>query len=189
MKVALLIIDLQRDFFESGELRAVQSELISKVNTLATIARERNVPVIWVRQEMKQDGSDAPLGDRKLGKKFVVLGTEGSMLVEGLNQHAGDLEIIKTRYSPFYKTNLEEVLQKRGIDTLIVSGINTHACVRMAILDGYQRDYEMVLALDCIHSWDKEHHDVTVKYLSGKIATPMTNLEIADFLEDYNPIG
>ena len=187
MNVALLVIDLQKDFFESGALKAVQGDLILKVNELATIVREHNVPVIWVRQEMRQDGSDAPLGDQKLGKKFVVVGTEGSMLLEGLDHQTGDLEIIKTRYSPFYNTNLEAVLQKQGIDTLIVSGINTHACVRMAVIDGYQRDYEVVLALDCIQSWDKEHHSVTVKYLSGKIATPMTNSEIKDFLESQSP--
>ncbi|QQR64501.1 cysteine hydrolase [Candidatus Kaiserbacteria bacterium] len=183
MKPALLIIDLQKDFFESVELNAIQSDLVPKINILSGIIREHGVPIIWVRQEMKPDGSDAFIGDRKLGKRFVVAGTEGSKLLDGLDHQTYDLEIIKRRYSPFYKTNLDEMLQALGIDTLIISGINTHACVRMAVIDAYQRDYEVILALDCINSWDEEHHVVTIKYLSGKISAPMTNLQIKDFLE------
>jgi len=131
---------------------------------------------------MKPDGSDAPLGDRKAGKKFVISGTDGSKLLDGLRVEADDREIVKTRYSPFFRTNLEQLLHDLGTDTLVIAGINTHACVRMAAIDAYERDYELVLATDCIDSWDEEHHDVTMKYLSGKIARPMTNAQADAFL-------
>jgi len=178
MKAALLIIDMQQDFFEKPALRALQPALVEHINQLVGVARSHAVPIIWVRQEVKADGSNAVIGDRKLGKWNVIEGTEGAKLLDDFVIEPGDLEVIKTRYSSFYKTDLEDKLAKLGTDTLIIAGINTHACVRMVAIDAYQRDYEVILALDCIGSWDEEHHRVTVKYLTGKITQPMTNSEI-----------
>lgn len=182
MKAALLVIDMQKDFFAPENMRGIDAALVPKINELIAMCRRQAVPVIWVRQEAKADGSNAFLGDRKAGKWPVVEGTEGAKLVEGLVRQGGDLEVIKTRYSAFYKTDLEEKLAKIGADTLIIAGVNTHACIRMAAIDAYQRDYEVILALDCIGSWDKVHHDVTVKYLTGKLTQPMTNAEIGKIL-------
>ena len=178
MRSVLLVIDLQKDFFRSERLQSLQSTLIENTNVLIDTARNKNIPIVWVRQEMNADMSNAPLGDRKEGKSFVVTGTEGAQLLEGLQKQPSDYEIIKTRYSPFFKTKLDELLKKLEVDTLILSGINTHACVRMAAIEAYERDYEIILATDCINSWDEEHHKVSLKYLSGKITRPMTNEEI-----------
>ncbi|MBI5138666.1 MAG: cysteine hydrolase [Candidatus Vogelbacteria bacterium] len=178
MKAALLVIDLQKDFFRSERLQSLQSALTDNTNVLIDTAQSKNIPIIWVRQEMKADMSNAPLGDRKEGKSFVVAGTEGAQLLDGLQKQLSDYEIVKTRYSPFFKTELDDLLKKLVVDTLILSGINTHACVRMAAIDAYERDYEIILATDCINSWDEEHHRVSLKYLSGKITHPMTNEEI-----------
>lgn len=177
MKSALLIIDLQKDFFKT-ELSSSKERLVQKTNELTTTARTHNVPVIWIRQEAKADGSDAPLGDRKAGSWQVITGTEGATLLDGLHVEEKDLEVVKTRYSGFYKTNLEEILQELGIQRLIVAGINTHACVRMTALEAYMPDYELILALDCIDSWDKTHHNMTIQYMSGKLSTPLHNNEI-----------
>lgn len=182
MKAVLLVIDLQKDFFKRDVLRLAQTRLVENVNHLTTVARVHKVPVVWVRQEMKADMSDASLGDKKEGKPFVVAGSEGSKLLDGLIREAGDKEIIKTRYSPFFKTNIEPLLAELQVDTVIVAGINTHACIRMAAIDAYERDYKVVVATDCIASWDEEHHDVTLRYLSRKIATLMTNEEIEQTL-------
>ena len=178
MKIALLIIDMQKDYFGSEKLQSCKASLIANINSLALIARSKTIPVIWVRQEMKADMSNASIGDRKEGRPFVVTGTEGAQLLDVLQKQKDDYEIIKTRYSPFYQTELEDLLKKLGIDTLILSGINTHACVRMAAIDGYERDYNIILATDCANSYDEEHHRVSVKYLTQRIARPMTNEEI-----------
>ena len=77
---------------------------------------------------------------------------------------------------------MEELLRQDGIERLIIAGVNTHACVRMAVIDAYQRDYGVILASDCIDSWDPEHHRITLQYLSGKISTPLQNQEIAALL-------
>jgi nicotinamidase-related amidase len=95
-----------------------------------------------------------------------------------LNQAPGDLEIVKKRYSAFFGTFLDAVLKSEGVTRCVIAGVNTHACVRMTAIDAYQRDYDVVIASDCVDSWDAEHHEVTLRYLEGKIARLMTNDEL-----------
>jgi isochorismate hydrolase len=67
-------------------------------------------------------------------------------------------------------------------DGLIFAGINTHACIRMAAIDAYQRDWEVILAANCVDSYDREHHEISLRYMKDKIASVMTNEEIQRML-------
>src|SRR5690606_591882 len=127
-------------------------------------------PVIWVRQEFAPDLSDAFLLMRKTGTKVTIAGTEGCELLPDLARLETDRVIVKKRYSAFFRTELDEVLAELGTRTLVLAGINTHACVRMAAIDAYQRDFDVIVAVECVASYDAEHHRVTLRYLEGGIA-------------------
>jgi isochorismate hydrolase len=73
---------------------------------------------------------------------------------------------------------LEKLLAQLGPDTLILAGINTHACIRTTAIDAYQRDWPVVLAGDCVDSYDQEHHAISLAYMKDKIAGVMSNDEI-----------
>ncbi len=185
MKSAIVIVDLLEDFFKEDRkrLKEHRETLVNNVNKLVKEARNKNIPIIWIRQEYKADLSDAPLRNRKSNIPITIENTEGSQILSELDRAKSDYEVIKKRYSAFFNTNLDELLKKLGIDTVIVLGINTHACVRMTAIDAYQRDYEVILALDCINSYDGEHHRVTLEYLTSRgIATAKTNTEIFTIL-------
>lgn len=111
---------------------------------------------------------------------MTIEDTPGSQLLSELEQDPEDFEVIKKRYSAFFRTNLDDLLQTLGIDTLIIGGVNTHACVRVAVIDAYQRDYEVVLAIDCTDSYDEEHHRVSLSYLTKTMSTAKTNQEICE---------
>jgi isochorismate hydrolase len=53
----------------------------------------------------------------------------------------------------------------------------------MTSIDAYQRDWEVILAADCVGSYDREHHEVSLRYMRGKIAEVMSNVEIAARLD------
>jgi len=74
------------------------------------------------------------------------------------------------------------VLGGLKVDGLILAGINTHACIRMTAIDAYQRDWEVIVAADCIDSYDLEHHEISLRYMNGKIACVMNNVEIRAML-------
>lgn len=184
---ALLIIDMLLDFFErKPELAAQRARLVAATNELSAAVRAAGLPVIWVRQEFKADLSDAFLDMRRDRISITIAGTEGARILPELDQAASDHIVIKKRYSAFYRTSLDELLSALGTQSLVVAGINTHACVRTTVIDAFQRDFDVILASDCIASYDAEHHGVTVRYLSRHIARLASN---ADIIERVRPIA
>jgi nicotinamidase-related amidase len=183
MLTAILIIDMLNDFFLDGRLKQRREKLCEKINELSYWGRQHNVKLIWVRQEFKEDLSDAFLPMRKKGIRKTIEKTEGALTLDELKSNKGDLEVIKKRYSAFYKTNLEEILNEARIKQLILCGINTHACVRMTAIDAFQRDFEIIIATDCVESYDEEHHYVSLRYLGKEIARLLDNYQIMN--EDF----
>ena len=167
---ALLIIDMLEDFFEDGPLRDVREDLCANINKLVVWARGKNVPVIWVRQEFRPDLEDAFLVMKRRNIEMTIAGTHGARILSELARQDDDYEIIKKRYSAFYGTALDELLAELGTTELILAGVNTHACIRTAAIDAYQRDLDVTIPIGCVSSKDLEHHDVTLRYLEQDMA-------------------
>jgi nicotinamidase-related amidase len=180
MNKAILIIDMLNDFFCEGRLKENREQLCKNINALVAKARENKLKVIWVRQEFKEDLSDAFLAMRKRGIYKTIEQTTGVKILEELQLADDDLEIVKKRYSAFYNTDLDEILETNQIKLIILCGINSHACVRMTAIDAFQRDLEVIIASDCVDSYDKEHHDISLKYLGKDIARVLSNEQIVN---------
>jgi len=183
MKPAIMLIDVLEDFFREGRLKEDRSTLVKNINALTSVGRAHHIPIIWVRQAFKADLSDAFLGMRKTHTSVTIENTKGSQLLTELEKAPADFEVMKKRYSAFFRTHLDDLLQTLGTDTLIIGGVNTHACVRMAVIDAYQRDYEVVLAIDCTDSYDEEHHHISLRYLTRTMSTAKTNQEIFELVD------
>ncbi len=175
---AVLVIDMLNEFFTDGRLFEHKESLITHTNALIDAARKKQLPIIWVRQEYADDLSDAPLYNRRNQKKVTIAGTQGAQILPELHQDPNDIVIVKKRYSAFFKTNLDDVLDSLDINRLIIAGVNTMSCVRMAAIDAYQRDIEVLLALDCVDGHDKEQHESSLVYLQYAVATGVHNDEI-----------
>ena len=181
--MALLIIDMLNDFFgRHARLAEQRPRLVTSINTLAEAFRHHGQPVLWVRQEFAPDLHDAFLEMRKHNLPVTIAGTEGCELLPELDHRPTDKTIVKKRYSAFFGTDLEATLRRVGPDLLVVAGINTHACVRTTVIDAYQRDYEVVVATECVASYDEAHHEMTKRYLDGAIAQLLPNREIIKML-------
>ncbi len=178
MKAAILIIDVLQDFFKEGRLKEHQNKLTSNINNLTEFARSKDIPVIWVRQEFKEDLSDAFLNMRKENFRVTIENTPGSQLLPELTVKPSDKEVIKKRFSAFFKTNLEKVLEDLKIDTVVISGVNTHACIRMAAIDAFQRDLEVIIAIDCVDSKNEKFHKDTLEYITDYMSVAMSNEEL-----------
>jgi nicotinamidase-related amidase len=182
-KYLLLVIDLLNDYFrQQARLAAQRDQIAAAVNRLAAAFRQYQQPVIWVRQEFAPDLSDAFLDMRRNNVRVTIAGTDGCELLPELERHPLEKVIVKKRYSAFFGTDLDGTLAVLRPNTLVLAGINTHACIRMTAIDAYQRDYEVLVASDCVASYDAEHHEITRQYLHGKIARFLPSGEIAELL-------
>jgi nicotinamidase-related amidase len=171
MALAVLVVDMQVDFFAHARLIQHRAELAAKVNELTHLAREHDVPVIWVKTEFEPDLRDAFLEVRKKAIHVVVKGSAGAGLLPELHVADSDLVLTKKRYSAFFGTVLDSILTARDCSRVIVAGINTHACIRSTVVDAYQRDLEVILPRGCFDSHDAEHHEISLRYMENKLAT------------------
>ena len=177
--VCLLNIDLTHDCLRHLAAPDVD-RIIHGTNELVGLFRSTKRPILWVRQEFAPDLSDAFLEMRKRSIRAYVAGTAGAQFDPRLDVRPADVVIIKKRYSAFFGTDLDEVLRELGVDTLILTGANTHACIRTTAIDAYQRDLKVIFATECLASYDEEHARISMHYMDDKIGRALTNDEIQD---------
>jgi nicotinamidase-related amidase len=170
------------DSFVHAELERMRAALCSSINQLTALARAKGFPVIWVRQEFEPDLSDAFMDMKRENIRMFIKGTPGPLILDELVRHDSDIEVVKKRYSMFYGTGLESLLQELEADTLILAGVNTHACIRAAAVDASQRDFQVTIVRECVASKDSKHHGITLDYIGGGIARLLTLGEIREQL-------
>lgn len=177
MATCLLVIDLIPDFLKSLDA-ARCTALIERTNELVHVVRAADQPIIWVRQEFAADLSDAYLEMREKDFRIAIAGTPGALFDPRLDRLPGEPTIVKKRYSAFFGTDLDVILGRRFVDEVIVAGVNTHACVRTSAIDAYQRDLRVILAVECMESYDARHAETSLRYMDGKIGRALTNQQI-----------
>ncbi|MGD8968205.1 MAG: isochorismatase family cysteine hydrolase [Anaerolineae bacterium] len=116
MRPALLVIDVQKQFFEFSPTTAQSlKEAIEYINAAIDLFRKNELPVISVQHVDEE--------------RDLVPGEEGFDLPDALDILPSDLHIQKTYSNSFNKTPLEGELRERGVDTVIVTGFAAEYCV------------------------------------------------------------
>lgn len=180
MNTALLVIDMQEDLFKKDRLVKHRMELTEHINKLINICRSKNVPIIWIGTQYKDDLSDAPKTFQKKNIRICIKGTPGEKFLSELDKEPTEKVFFKKNYSAFFDTPLDNYLKEHNIDTLIMSGINTHACIRTAAIDAFQLGYEVLIDPTCVDSYDIEHHEISLKYMDNRIATLCDTTKIVE---------
>jgi len=181
IRPVLPVVDMQNDFLDMWPAPS-RERLVRSTCDLVSLMRTHGCAVAWVRQEFEPDLHDAFL-EMKLKRVFITIkGTRGCEIAQEFPVAPSDPVIVKKRYSAFFGTRLDALLDELRPDTLILAGINTHACIRTTAIDAYQRDWPLIIASDCVSSWDAERHASTLHYLYREIARPLSNQEINQVL-------
>ena len=128
-KTAVLIMDYQNRMLNELSERA-RKKILEKANAILKKARKDKIHVIYI--EVRR-------GER----------TPEMEIHPGITPKTGDLVLTKQRTGPFTTTNLNEVLNKFGADTLVLFGIATQGCVLTTVRCGADLDYKLVVISDC----------------------------------------
>ena len=175
-KTVMIVVDMQNDFGSKGgmfDLAGIDISMIQKAvgptQKALTAARKANLRIIYLKMGFRPDLSDWGAPDslpriragKRMGTGKTVRapdGTEGRILIRDtwnteilpeLKPQTGDTVIYKTRYSGFFKTNLDSILTNLGARHIIFTGCTTSICVDSTIRDAMFRDYQPVLLEDC----------------------------------------
>lgn len=181
MKPALLVIDMQRRFLEQGhaEKLAGVPALIAGVNELIDFFHERALPVVLVQVMHKADRSTWNQWMIEHDAPAVIEGTPEAEEHPDVHTCATDIVLPKTRHSAFIRTDLDEILRSRGVDTVVLAGFATDMCVGLTTIEAYERDFRIMLAGDAILGTNPDAGGAMRDYLQSHFGIqPMRNAAI-----------
>lgn len=160
-KTAVLVVDMLNDFV-TGALKCDRGlAIVPHVKKLLDAARKHGVHVIFCN-DAHIKGVDHEL---KLWGDHAIAGTVGAQVIPELGACDTDYTVPKRRYSGFFRTDLDLLLRELGVDTVIMTGLHTHMCVRHTSADAYCLGYNVVVASDATDSFTQEDYDGGIKYL------------------------
>jgi len=187
---ALLVIDLQHFYFKRAVFSTPVGEksltrLVYNTNELIDFFFVRELPIVHIRTVHKQDGSTRDLWMKRNNRWSLVEGTEDARELTSVHRYQSDIEVIKTRGNAFLRTNLDETLRQRGVDTVVVTGYSTNRCVGITAAEALERDFEVLLAGDSILGAAPDRAETMLSFLRDEFAIePLSNKEIIRKISD-----
>src|SRR5688572_19346883 len=190
---AVIVVDMQNDFGSRGgmferagiDISGIQKAAAPTARVLDS-ARKAGIKVFYLKMAYQPDLSDLGTSDSvnrarhlQLGvgqhvtapdgtpSRILVRDTWNTDIVDELKPHTDDVVLYKTRFSGFYKTDLDERLRDVGAKHLIITGCTTSICVESTVRDAMFRDYLCVLLADCMsepigHALTRSNHDAAL---------------------------
>jgi nicotinamidase-related amidase len=166
VKTALVLIDLQNDWFEDDELARCRDDLLDTCNRLVEDARRHGAPVVEVQTVHTADRSTWALNMHEDGEGVVIDGTAGARRLDGLLDP--DHLVVKTRDSAFHGTDLATWLHDRDVGRLVLAGVSTESCIAATATDAYAHDFRVTLVEDGTASVEWRLHDQTLERLGAQ---------------------
>lgn len=174
-QTAVIVVDMQNDFGSQGGMFARAGIDISGIQAVVPptarvveAARRVGSPVVYLKMAFTSDlsnagGPTAPnrvLHDRlRVGEPVTAPdGRESRVLIENtwntdildeLAPEPDDIIVNKHRFSGFFETELDDILKRLGITTLVFTGCTTSVCVESTVRDAFFRDYRCLVLADC----------------------------------------
>jgi nicotinamidase-related amidase len=168
---ALVIVDMENDFCKpSGKLYHPDGvdEVIPKLSRLLEKCRDVGAQVLFVQSVRHED---SPEFVRFGHFPFILKNTWGSMFIEEVSPKEGEPVVEKNTHDCFYKTEMDELLEKLKIlpetHTVIVTGVAANVCVYQAVIGFHVRHYNVVVPIDCCAGWPWGQKILKTQMLDG----------------------
>ena len=171
----LLAMDFQNGI--AGDDAFVATGVLERARDGVAVAREKNIPVIWVRVALRE-------GQPELAEtaSFAQIAAHGDLtqshastsIHETLNRHEDEPIVTKRRISAFTGSDLDVLLRGYGADTLILAGVATSGVVLSTVRQAADLDYRLTVLSDACADRDEEVHRVLTEKIFPKQATVLT---------------
>jgi len=186
MKPAIVVVDMLKDAFRKKDLPSSQEyiKIVPKIKKLLNKARALNIPVIFACDSFLEKDFIF-----KGKQSYSVRGTKGAEVVDELRPKKKDQVLPKRRFSAFFKTDLDQTLRLLGVDTVVVTGINTHVCVYATAMDSVCNDFYTIVLEDCSASRNGEIHQGSIEVLrQGGLFPLLRVMPASEFLKEFADI-
>lgn len=165
------------------------SGIIPASQALVANAREKGLPIVWIRVERREDRTDVfdALTDVYIANNFqpkppLVHGSEGARNIDELPVQPEDQSVFKPRIDPFIGTDLDLRLRSMGIDTILLGGVATNFGVEAIARTANGLNYNVVVMSDCCFNVNTAAHEFSLTTIMPTVARVMTSNEAIDLL-------
>ncbi|MDE1244225.1 cysteine hydrolase family protein [Vibrio aestuarianus] len=153
MKQALIVIDVQNDYFFGGAMELVGMEkAASNCTKLLNAFRQANKPIFHIQHISTREGAT-----------FFVPNTAGCEINESVKPFDSETVVTKHYPSSFRETELNEILKKSGVEELIICGAMTHMCIDTTTRAAFDLGYKCHVISDACATRDLEFNGQIVK--------------------------
>ena len=206
--MALVLIDMQRDFLEPGGFGeslgndvGMLRRTIDPLRAVLAATRAVGLPVLHTREGHLPDLSDCPpsklnrgapsrrIGDPGPNGRILVRGEYGHDIIDELAPVDGEPVIDKPGKGAFYGTDFGEILAVAGITQLVVTGVTTEVCVHTTVREANDRGYECLVLSDCVGSYFPEFQQAGLAMISAQGGIFGWTASSADYLAALAPLS
>lgn len=181
-RTALVLIDLQNSNVNRELAPYSAEQTVGNCVLLAQEMRNRGAMIVYVRvllNELPTPLADAPM--RPPGAAAPPY--DASDLADMAGVEATDIVVTKRQWGAFYGTELDQLLRRRGIDTIVLGGIATNFGVESTARAAFDRNYKLVFAEDAMSSMDAEAHHFACKHIFPKMGRVRSTRALIDMLQ------
>lgn len=168
MSTALLVIDLQNDYFPSGHFPLWNAEAtLAHIETAIAKANAQHIPVIHIQHIANPANGISP---------FFNEGTDGVRIHPRILAAAPDAPVVVKQYADsFIDTTLEDTLSALGVTELLVCGMMTQNCVTHTAISKSAEKYTVSIVADCCTTVDEMIHGIALHAVSTRIPVVQMN--------------
>ncbi len=162
MPTAVIVVDMLRGFLEEGYplyCGPAARAIIPRVQKLLERELERGSRIVYVCDRHAPDDPEF-----QMFPPHCIRGTAEAEVIPELAAYPGEV-IPKTRYSAFFGSALDAVLQALKPEKLIVCGVCTDICVLHTTADARNRYYRVEVPVDAVASFDRQAHEFALHHM------------------------
>ena len=192
-RTALLVVDVQPEYWsQCPAVREDFPEFPSRLSSLVNTCRTQRAKIIWVRADYRFSHSPwllqfARLHDGKIPPE-VKSSPQTAQWEDFATPQGGEFVIPKTSWSSTSHTNLIDLLQQSGIDTVLVCGLITSVCVQHSAFGIFEAGLRTILVTDACADRGRARHEAALALYGDYMYELYTTPEVQRELKGAQPV-
>ena len=161
--------------------------VIESTNDVLGAARKKQIPVVFTTIGYDADLKEAELYLAKMPAFRVLIGgSEATKIDPRLKMRSGEIYLVKKWLSAFFGTNLSGFLTSKGVDTVLITGCSTSACVRATATDALGHGFRSIVVRECVGDRASGPHEWNLFDIDAKMGDVVSKEDALKYLNSLS---